>query len=103
MKVAPRFGWKLRLTLALSEWLTRVGIMPTVPAIIRWPVARRKSIKPAGWMTYPPPASVLTARESIATAAGPMDLKVVSYQCGASAVDPLHPRRRLGQRRGRFA
>ncbi len=75
MKVAPRFGWKLRLTLRLFDWLTRAGIMPTAEAMVRWPVARRKAIKPAGWMTYPPPATVQTAREAIASAGGPMDLK----------------------------
>lgn len=75
MTLKPPFGWKLRLIFGLSEWLTRAGLMPSADAMTRWPVARRKAIKPAGWMTYPPPPTVRTAREAITTAAGPLDLK----------------------------
>jgi acetyl esterase len=71
----PRFGWKLRLLLLVQSWLLRLRILPNADTYSRWPVARRKAMKPASWMTFPPPASVQTARETIATADGPLELK----------------------------
>jgi len=75
MTVRANFGWKLRLLIFLNDWLVRLRVMPTVATYSRWPVARRKAMKPASWMTYAPPASVQTTREAIATADGPLELK----------------------------
>ena len=76
VKVRPNFGWKLRLLLRVQSWLLRLRILPTADTYARWPVARRKAMKPAAWMTYPPPPSVQTKREAIATADGPLELKL---------------------------
>jgi acetyl esterase len=75
MKARPNFGWKLRLLLLVHSWLLRLRILPTADVYSRWPIARRKAMKPASWMTYAPPASVQTQREVITTADGPLDLK----------------------------
>ncbi|HXW09742.1 MAG TPA: alpha/beta hydrolase [Steroidobacteraceae bacterium] len=74
----PNFGWKLRLVIAVQTWLVRLRIMPDADAYARWPVERRKALKPAPWMTYPPPASVQTKRETLATADGPLEMKLFS-------------------------
>lgn len=60
----------------LQPWLVRLRVMPTVDAYCRWPISRRKAMKPAPWMTYPAPASVKTKREAIATADGTLELKL---------------------------
>lgn len=74
----PKFGWKLRLLMVLQEWLLHLRILPTVETYCRWPIAKRKAMKPAPWMTYPAPASVATKREAIATADGKLELKLFS-------------------------
>jgi len=78
VKVRPNFGWKLRLLLRVQSWLQRLRVLPTADTYAQWPVARRKALKPAAWMTYPPPSSVQTKREAIATADGPLELKLFS-------------------------
>jgi acetyl esterase len=76
MTTKPKFGWKLRLLLSLQPWLVRLRLVPTVDAYCRWPVDKRKAMKPAPWMTYPTPTSVETRRETIATADGELELKL---------------------------
>ncbi|HSW14455.1 MAG TPA: alpha/beta hydrolase [Solimonas sp.] len=75
MKTRPNFTWKLRWALRLMSLLARLGVLPTPEAVARWPAARRKALKSFGWMTYPSPTSVQTARETIASADGPLELK----------------------------
>jgi acetyl esterase len=71
----PNFSWKLRLAIRLHALLVRLGVIPTTDAVARWPVAKRKAMRPAPWMTYAAPATVQTMREVIATADGPLELK----------------------------
>ena len=78
MTTRPQFGWKLRLLLFLNTWLVRLRVMPTVETYCRWPVARRKAMNPAPWMTYPTPSSVQTTREKIHSADGGLELKIFS-------------------------
>jgi acetyl esterase len=75
MTTRPDFGWQLRLVIRLNAWLVRLRILPDARAVARWPAAKRKKLKPAPWMTYPPPASVQMKRESITTPDGPLELK----------------------------
>ena len=75
MATRPNFGWKLWLVVYLNAWLLRLGLLPSAKTIDQWPVIKRKAIKPAAWMTYPPPASVEMARESIVTQSGALELK----------------------------
>jgi len=75
MKLPSTLSWQLRWSLRLQPWLERLHLVPSHAAVARWPVARRKAIKPPAWMTYPSPASVRTQRETIATADGPLELK----------------------------
>ncbi len=75
MNLPPNYGWKLRLVFGLTIWLRRLGLMPDHAAVAKWPETRRKALKPIAWMTYPLPASVQMARETIASKGGPMELK----------------------------
>ena len=75
MTARPNFGWKLWLVIYLNAWLVRLRMLPNTVALARWPAAKRKKMKPAAWMTYPPPASVQMTRESITSPDGPLDLK----------------------------
>ena len=73
MKTSSSFRW--RLLIGVSVWLRKLGVMPGYAEMAKWPVARRKSIPPAPWMTFPPPASVQMARETITSKGGPLELK----------------------------
>jgi acetyl esterase len=75
MTARPNFGWKLWLLIRLNAWLVRLRILPNAATVSRWPAARRKQLKPASWMTYPPPTAVQVMRESIDTADGALELK----------------------------
>lgn len=73
MKNPSSFRW--RLLVGISTWVRKLGLAPGYDAMAKWPVAKRKSIVPAPWMTFPPPASVQMSRETIASRGGPLDLK----------------------------
>ena len=75
MMKPPNFSWKLRWMLRAMPLLTALRIMPSHESVARWPAARRKALKPAGWMTYPSPAAVQTHRETISSTDGPVLLK----------------------------
>lgn len=78
MKTSSRYGWKLRMLIHLSRLLIKLGLFPSVENVAKWPVAKRKAIKPAGWTTFPTPASVKMRRETISSRGGPMELKLFS-------------------------
>lgn len=60
----------------------RLRLLPTADVYSRWPLAKRRAMKPAPWMTYPPPASVKTTRRTIGTADGALELKLFTKDDG---------------------
>ncbi|HVT36448.1 MAG TPA: alpha/beta hydrolase [Nevskiaceae bacterium] len=71
----PPSSWRWRLLIRVSNGLRKLGLFPAYDTMVKWPVARRKAIAPAPWMTYPPPASVRMSRETIESRGGPLQLK----------------------------
>ncbi len=82
MKIPSGYGWKLRALFGLGLLLKKLGLFPSYESIAKWPVAKRKAMKPSGWTTYPPPASVQTSRETITSRGGPLELKLFRTHTG---------------------
>ena len=82
MKTPSSFRW--RVLVGATTWLRKAGLVPGYEAATRWPVAKRKSVVPAPWMTFPPPATVQIARETIPSKGGPLELRWFRKAAGQS-------------------
>lgn len=65
-----------RLMLGLSRALTKAGLLPTHEKAFRLPLAKRKAVQPARWMTGPMPSGVRTADREITGRGGPLLLRI---------------------------
>jgi acetyl esterase len=71
-----RLDRRQKLAEDLGYALVTLRLMPSLPAITKWSVAKRKAGKPAGWMTFPISGGVTFADRTVPSRGGEIILRI---------------------------
>ncbi|PTU31855.1 alpha/beta hydrolase [Stenotrophobium rhamnosiphilum] len=60
------FGWRLDLMFGLVDFFTRIGVIPPIAQVTRWPMKKRQAMTLGGPLIHPPlPSRVKITEETI--------------------------------------